>query len=229
VHCDCSPPPPVQANCALPSNCFTGSSDPACQAGLQGGNVIFGCNSFDANSGIGPHCTGNEQDGPTGAFVSTHLGSDPNCGQLLYCFCPKPMVPVWTQPPSTGIFDPFATSVFTCQCPSGTYQPKSKSGQPLTQAGVPVCLCDYTNQPPKATDDPSKQCDINLVKNSCPANEILVGTKCVQECPPNEGMTLQGACCDPALISSCGQCCPSNTVPDPATGGCTPPRQPIAQ
>jgi hypothetical protein len=224
VHCGCSnPPPPVQANCALPSTCFTGSSDPACQTG----NAIMGCSNFLGSlPGAGPHCTGNEQDGANGAFVSTHIG-DPNCGALLYCFCPKPLVPTWTSvPPLPGTFgNPLYSGVFTCLCPSGTYQARTASGEPMTSAGVPVCLCDYTNQPPKVTDNPQDMCPLNLL-GPCQAGQISRNGRCITPCSdPTKGMTQDGACCDPSMVTACGQCCPPRTIPNPANGSCWTPGQ----
>lgn len=217
VHCGCSnPPPPRQANCAVPTTCFTGSSDPAC----QGSNVILGC--LPQVDNFPPICPGNAQPTSGGTFVSTQTG-DSSCPQTLYCFCPLPMVPVWTTPPPPSSFDPSPVGMFTCQCPSGTYQAKSKSGQPLTEGGVPVCLCDYTNQPPKVTDDPGQMCNINLVGKPCPSGQIQLGQNCVTPCAdPTKGMTMDGACCDPTQMTSCGQCCPPDTTPNPVNGSCMP-------
>jgi hypothetical protein len=198
ANCSCSPPPPVQANCALPTTCVPGSSDPACQGG------IFAL-------------TGNEQDGPTGAFVSTHLGSDPNCGALLYCFCPKPLVPKWTngsKPGNGNIFGTDNNGMFTCACPDSTRQVG-------TAGGIPICLCDYTNQPPKVGDTPQEQCPINLV-GSCKPNQIVVAGKCVTPCSdPTMGMTPDGACCDPNQVTACGQCCGPGKRP--VNGSCVGP------
>jgi hypothetical protein len=191
VHCNCTPPPPVQANCALPTTCQYGSSDPACQ------------------NGIGP--IGLEQDGSSGAFVSVHLGTDPNCGALLYCFCPKPLVPTWTG--SHGIGAITDTGMFTCACPDGTRQVG-------VQAGVPVCLCNITNFPPKIADNIVDMCSLNLL-GKCQPNQIVVKGKCVTPCAnPAMGMTPDGACCDPNQISACGQCCPPHWTPNPVNGGC---------
>jgi len=217
VHCGCSnPPPPKQANCSLPPTCFTGSSDPAC----QDGNVILGC--MPSGGILPPICPGQAQPTSGGTFVSEQTG-DSSCPQMLYCFCPQPLVPIWTTPPAPNSFDPNATGVFTCQCPSGTYQAKSKSGQPLTAQGVPVCLCDYTNQPPKVTNDPSQMCNINILGQPCPTGQTRLGQKCVTPCAdPTKGMTMDGACCDPTQMTSCGQCCPPGTTPNPVNGSCMP-------
>jgi hypothetical protein len=208
AHCkNCTPPPPVQANCALPTTCFTGSSDPACQMN----NTISGCYTF-----LGATvCPGSEQDGPSGAFVSTHIG-DSECGALLYCFCPKPLVPTWTSVPPLppGFTNPAAAGVFTCACPDGTHQ----AG---TAGGIPICLCDYTNQPPKVADTPQGMCPINLL-GSCKPNQIVIGGKCVTPCSdPTMGMTPDGACCDPNQVTSCGQCCGPGKRP--VNGSCVGP------
>jgi hypothetical protein len=219
VHCGCSnPPPPKLADCALPSNCFTGSSDPACQTG----NAILGCIQTNFGGQSVQLCPGQAQPTSGGTYVSEQTG-DPNCPQTLYCFCPLPLVPVWTTPPAGNGFDPNPVGVFTCECPSGTYQATSKSGQPLTSAGVPVCLCDYTNQPPKIGSDPSQMCNINILGQPCPNGQTRLGNKCVTPCTdPTKGMTMDGACCDPTQMSSCGQCCPPGTTPNPISGSCMP-------
>ena len=208
AHCqNCTPPPPIQANCSLPTTCFTGSSDPKCNMT----NTIPGCSTILGTT----ICPGNEQDGPTGTFVSAHQG-DSECGALLYCFCPKPLVPTWTTVPPMppGFTNPAATGVFTCACPDGTYQ----AG---TAGGIPLCLCDYTNKPPKVGNTPQEQCPMNLL-GPCKANQIVVAGKCVTPCSdPTMGMTPDGACCDPNQVTSCGQCCPPGTRP--VNGSCVGP------
>jgi len=200
AHCSCSPPPPVQANCALPTTCVLNSSDPACKGGIYA-------------------ITGHEQDGPNGAFVSTTLGNDPNCGALLYCVCPKPLVPIWTDGsapsnPSAGKVFGSGDGMFTCACPNGTHQ----AG---TAGGIPICLCDYTNQPPKVADTLRGMCPINLL-GSCKPNQIVVGGSCVTPCSdPTMGMTPDGTCCDPNQVTSCGQCCKLGTRP--VNGSCVGP------
>jgi hypothetical protein len=212
VHCGCStPPPPVQANCALPTTCFVGSSDPACQTN----NAILGCltvGGTPVSLGGMPVCTGHEQDGPTGAFVTTQVG-DPNCPTLHYCFCPKPLVPTWTSAgPSFG--NSVDSGVFTCACPDGTYQ----AG---TAGGIPICLCDFTNQPPKVADTPQGMCPMNLL-GPCQPGQIVRNGQCINPCSdPTKGMTQDGACCDPNQITACGQCCPPRTTP--VNGTCVAP------
>lgn len=200
VNCNnCTPPPPIQANCALPTNCFVGSSDPACQTQ----NTIPGCYHI---AGI-TDCPGTENDEPNGAFVSAQIG-DSNCPTTLYCFCPKPLVPTWTSVPNLppSFQSPSQTGVFTCACPDGSYQ----AG---TAGGIPICLCDYTNKPPKVGDTPQERCPINLL-GSCQPNQIVVNGQCVSPCSdPSMGMTPDGACCDPNQVTACGQCCPPGTRP----------------
>jgi hypothetical protein len=206
VNCNsCTPPPPIQANCALPTNCFIGSSDPACQTN----NAIPGCltvGGTQVSIAGNPICPGNERDGPTGAFVSTQVG-DSSCPTLLYCFCPKPLVPTWTSA-GPGFGNSVDSGVFTCACPDGTYQ----AG---TAGGIPICLCDYTNQPPKVADTPQGMCPMNLL-GSCQSNQIVLNGKCVTPCSdPSMGMTPDGGCCDPNLVTNCGQCCPPGSTPEP--------------
>lgn len=200
AHCkNCSPPPPVQANCSLPTTCFSDSSDPNCNMT----NTISGCYTF-----LGATiCPGSENDNSTGSFVSTHIG-DSECGALLYCFCPKPLVPTWTKVPPMppGFTDPTAHGVFTCACPDGTRQVG-------TAGGIPLCLCDYTNLPPKVGDTAQERCPINIL-GPCKPDQIVVGGKCVTPCSdPTKGMTPDGACCDPNQVTSCGQCCRPGTRP----------------
>jgi hypothetical protein len=211
VNCNnCTPPPPIQADCALPSNCFVGSSDPACQTD----NAITGCITV-INTTL---CPASENPGPTGTFVSEPTG-DANCPTLRYCFCPKPLVPTWTPMPSLppGFSNASQTNVFTCACPDGTYQ----AG---TAGGLPICLCDYTNVPPKVADTPQGMCPMNLL-GSCQANQIVLNGECVTPCSdPTKGMTPDGACCDPNQVTDCGQCCPPGSRPEP-NGTCFTPGQ----
>jgi hypothetical protein len=239
----CTPPPPIQANCALPANCYVGSSDPACQGnviaacptptstgGLGGLGNLFGGSSGGAGGlpglfGLGPACPASVQNGPTGAFASTTT-RDPNCPQVLFCFCPKPLVPTWTTPPpgpppgqqcTSGSCFPWPTgpAIFTCACPPGT----SQSG---VAGGLPVCRCPYTGVQPVATDDPSQMCPPVNILGSCQPNQVVVNGKCVTPCSdPGMGMTPDGACCDPNLMTSCGECCKSGTIP--VNGTCVAP------
>ena len=151
-------------------------------------------------------CPGSENDGPNGAFVSTQVG-DSNCPTLLYCYCPKPLVPTWTSvPPLPPSFsNPLDTGVFTCACPDGTWQ----AG---TAGGVPICLCDYTNQPPKVADTPQGRCPMNLL-GSCQPNQIVMNGDASRHSDPSMGMTPDGACCDPNQLTACGQCCGPGTRP----------------
>ena len=208
AHCqNCTPPPPVQANCSLPTTCFSDSSDPNCNMT----NTISGCLTV-AGFQV---CPGTENDTAAGAFVSTHIG-DSECGALLYCFCPKPLVPTWTSVPPAppGFTNPAAHGVFTCACPDGTRQVG-------TSGGIPLCLCDYTNVPPKVGDTPQEQCPINLT-GPCKPDQIVIAGKCVTPCSdPTMGMTPDGACCDPNQVTSCGQCCPPGTRP--VNGSCVGP------
>ena len=208
VNCNsCTPPPPIPANCSLPANCFIGSSDPACQAN----NVIPGCSTIEFGGVQNQICPGSEQDGPNGAFVTATTGN-PDCPTTLYCFCPKPLVPTWPpvappQPSSGSSFPSGSTGVFTCACPDGSYQ----AG---TAGGIPICLCDYTNQPPKVGDTPQERCPINLLGNCQPGQITTQSGKCVTPCSdPSMGMTPDGSCCDPNQVTACGQCCKAGTRP----------------
>ena len=202
VNCNnCTPPPPVQADCALPSNCFVGSSDPACQTN----NAITGCVTV-INATI---CPASENPEPTGTFVTEPTG-DSSCPTVRYCFCPKPLVPTWTPMPSLppGFSNASQTNVFTCACPDGTYQAGAAGG-------LPICLCDYTNVPPQVADTPQGRCPMNLL-GSCQPNQIVLNGKCVTPCSdPSMGMTPDGGCCDPNLVTDCGQCCPHGSTPEP--------------
>lgn len=208
VNCNnCTPPPPIPANCALPPSCFIGSSDPACQAN----NVIPGCSTISIGGVQNQICPGSEQPGPNGAFVTATTGNS-DCPTTLYCFCPKPLVPTWppvAQPQQSGgsSFSGSNTGVFTCACPDGSYQ----AG---TAGGIPICLCDYTNKPPKVGDTPQDRCPINLLGNCQPGQITTQSGKCVTPCSdPTMGMTPDGSCCDPNQVSACGQCCKPGTRP----------------
>jgi hypothetical protein len=190
--CNCTPPPPIRANCALPVD----------------------QNTIMRGPGITPT---REVDGATGAFVSGGGDTDDghgHCGPVIFCFCPKPLVPTWKVDPlldSSGNIQ-----VFFCACPSGTHQ----TG---VVGGLPMCLCDNSNQPPNGPDSLFGMCP----PPDCAKPQIKIGSKCVTPCAdPTKGMTNDGSCCDPTQVTSCGMCCPPGTTPDPATASCVGPPQP---
>lgn len=220
--CTCTPPPPIMANCSQSnSNCGDWEdADPAC----QGQNTILAGTNGSNIPGYTPVTVSTSAGGTlvtTGGNSSDGAG---HCSPVSYCFCPAPMVPTWTFDYPYVVANGWSESgsqfyIFSCACPSGTHAAAN------SPTGLTGCLCDNTNQP---ADFAPHLFTGMCPPAACPAGQVrLSGTgNCVTPCSdPSEGMTLDGACCNPAQLTSCGTCCPPGTTPDPATGTCIPPQQ----
>jgi hypothetical protein len=213
--CGCTPPPPVAGNCS-PSAAACGDynanqNSPECQ------NAIYG------RLGDNPPPVVTQQLSNGTLIVNVVDGWDGHsatCSPDSYCFCPSPMqvvaVPNYQ---ADGGNTNNGYVIYVCECPPGT-KAAQQSGP-----GADVCLCDNTGLPAvppvKSTTNPEASiCPIPLTGIPCPNGEQYLGGKCVKECSnPNEGMTIDGACCDPAHMTSCGICCPPGTTPEP-DGSC---------
>lgn len=191
----------------------------------SGSGLNFVCNSdgglWPMDCGYGPCTSG---DGSIqcqtatggGQICGSIVGGDPNNGgvNIVACDCPAPRQ--MTQHTGVdGYGDPWP--YFTCDCPQGT----SPAG-----AG---CLCDTTHQPPqpvgvKTTINPEGvACPPPFLGQPCPQGQVNLGGTCIPPCSnPSQGMTLNGACCDPSQVTSCGFCCPPGTMPDPVNATCIP-------
>jgi hypothetical protein len=201
----CSGPPNVTWVSCMPQPC-TGS----------GCNGLPGLATEDC--GTGPCATGygSVQCSPataSGQVCEIVVGSDPGNGGLnIYaCDCPAPR----QMTPHTGRDgDGSPWPYYTCDCPS-----------PSVSVGV-GCLCSNSDQPPqqagvKTTTNPEGQvCPPPFLGKPCPEGQQNFDGNCVPICPSNEGMTLNGTCCDPSQVTACGFCCPAHTIPDPSTGTC---------
>jgi hypothetical protein len=212
--CHCTPPPPTLANCTPPIDTCTdyGTVDPSKRPECQ--NAIYG----NTNKGYVPVV---ETPEANGTLVT--LGADSNCAGDMYCFCPSPMSVV-------AVPNAFANGgnenngyvMYVCECPKGT-KPAGTSG-----ALAEVCICDDTGLPAvptvKTTTNPdASACPPSLTGKSCATGQVNYFGKCITPCSnPSEGLTLDGGCCDPTQVTSCGQCCPPGTTPNPATGSCEP-------
>jgi hypothetical protein len=222
--CTCTAPPPVMANCAQSNSTNCGSfnsNDAACLGEGPQGNVILAGPNGQTLPGSEPV---NVITGPAGTIVTSGgVGSDGHghCAPVSVCTCPQPMVPTWTQDYVYGLANGFQVDgpqvyIFSCNCPAGTH-----TGG--TVNGTSVCLCDGTNLAPQPPDTFGGMCP----PASCSPQQISLGGKCVTPCSnPAEGMTADGACCDPAQVTSCGMCCPPGTTPDPTSGSCVKPQVP---
>jgi hypothetical protein len=225
--CSCSPPPPTVADCAQ-SNAKCDNSnnqDLACVgAGPQGQFTIM--QGYDPKTNtihnISPYYPAQQYQTSGGTLVTTTYG----CGGMSYCFCPKPMEATWTLDVPQNNANPNNCSVcannypwyvFSCNCPGGTHA--DPSGALVN--GISVCLCDKTNQPadfnPESFGGPCPP-------PACPTGQVRLSSNgnCVTPCSdPTKGMTMDGACCDPARVTACGFCCPGHTLPNPLAGTCT--------
>ena len=217
--CGCpAPPPPAVANCASIDVKKCEDNKSAC---IPSGSIGATCPKPPCWDPYAPW------DGTllvlttsSGTYVSTvpaWADGECNSGQQS-CFCPKPMNPAWREIPNPDSSDP--EYAFSCDCPDGTHPGALMNG-------ISSCLCDNTNQPAILT---------GLAINgmcpppACPAGQTRFGGNgpCVTPCSdPSQGMAFDGSCCNPAQMTSCGECCPPTTVPDPKSGTCVPrPQQP---
>ncbi len=212
--CGCTPPTPVAANCTPPIEECTGyganPNDPACA------NAIYGQNGVNPPPVITKSVAGGTM------VISVTDGWDGHsqyCSPDTYCFCPAPMQVV----PEPNYYQDGGNInngyvMYVCECPSGTTAAGTSGGL------AEVCMC-----PDGRPAVPSQVSLLNPTGSicppivTCPTGQEMIGGKCVTPCSnPNEGMTMSGACCDPNQVTSCGQCCPPGTIPDPTDGTCIP-------
>lgn len=229
--CRCTPGPATQADCTQQSAAPCGNYNSTSCLNLP--------NSIQAQEPNGANNPANTTyppitivNGPSGTLVSqggpTNGGA--GCLPLSYCFCPKPMVPTWSENYPNLENTGNATYIFSCNCPSGTHAAGAHNG-------ISVCLCDGTNEAPKLSSSPGGMCPPapppscgkgmtriggKCVK-SCTEGQVRINGKCVTPCSdPTQAMTADGVCCSPTQVSSCGTCCPSGFAPNPTTGSCSP-------
>jgi hypothetical protein len=224
----CQQPPPVQANCTPPAECYNMQNDPSLYQTCQN---ILQYNTEGPNDGYFPV---QETQAPDGSWVVvtgiSGSGALKTCDPGQYCICPSPMTVVNVREYGYGGYTDWWYA--TCACPQGT-KPLKPSG-PLAY----VCICDSTGLPAVPPDwgqpvtpggnnlNPTHSiCPTPLTGVPCPvAGQIRVNNnKCVAPCTkPGEVMTPDGVCCDPNHVAECGQCCGDGMVPNPANGTCMP-------
>jgi hypothetical protein len=204
--CGCHPPTPVAANCAAPTYCADSPAEankPECQG------VILGSPSNPPSYIVHGQVVVDVVDGWDGHSYW--------CSPDRYCFCPPPL----TLAPIPVNYLGDGTVMFTCQCPGGS-APAAKTGP-----GAEICICQNTGlvavPPVKTTTNPeASPCPIPLTGIPCPNGQTRINGNCVTPCSdPTQGMTTDGACCDPSQVTSCGMCCPPGTTPEP-NGTCLP-------
>jgi len=225
--CDCTRPPPRVANCAsidvkkCEGKAFIDRMHyPECRASGSIGNS--NPNGTNSGSYMQPWQ-------PTLSVTTTSEGTlveqlppsaaGTGCDPVQYCFCPAPMKADWQQVPNPDSGD--NRYVFACECPDGTHPGATMPN------GISSCLCDDTNQPAILT---GLALQGMCPPPACPPGQTRLGGvgDCVTPCSdPSQGMAFDGSCCNPAQMTSCGECCPPSTVPDPKSGTCLPrPQQP---
>jgi hypothetical protein len=226
--CTCTRPPPTVATCAAVNkvceqHIYTEWHNyPECQ-GIGGLNSIFNTNPNGTNSGgyMQPWQTSlSVQSTPAGTLVEQlpPTAEGTGCEGVRYCFCPAPMKPNWVHVPNPGSDRDFY--VFACDCPEGTHPGA------VMPNGISSCLCDNTNQPAMLN---GLAVHGICPPPACPAGQVRMtdDSPCVTPCAdPKQGMAFDGSCCDPKQMSSCGKCCPPDTLPNPQTGSCEPRPQP---
>jgi hypothetical protein len=219
--CECTPPPPQIANCASVDlkkcqneDYLKTLSDPACGASNSIGNSNQQCKNFSYMKDVQYtySCTTTSEGTLVQALPPTAEGT--GCNPVYYCFCPAGMTPAWPEVANPNSSD--KRYAFACNCPDGTHPGA------VMPNGISSCLCDNTNQPAILS---------GLAINgmcpppACPEGQTRLGGDgpCVTPCAdPKQGMAFDGSCCDPAQMSSCGKCCPLDTVPNAQTGSCEP-------
>lgn len=223
VGCNCTRPPPQTANCTSidvkkckEDHSYSGIWNPAC---IPVGSMVYGNpnwlnGTWDTSSSVA------KAESPEGTLAilmpPTHEGT--GCAPVQSCFCPKPMVPVWHHVPNP---DGDNLYVFSCDCPYEADNPDHQTHPgPWLVKGISQCLCDNTGQPANFGFAPFGMCP----PAACPAGQTrLPNGECVTPCSdPTQGMAFDGSCCNPTQMTSCGQCCPPATIPDPKSGTCVP-------
>ncbi len=226
IQCDCKRPPPQTATCASidvkkckEDHDYSGIWNPAC---IPNGSIA-NCNpnwQQCGYAGYGPSVAKVESPEGTLAVQLPPTAEGTGCDAVQSCFCPAGMNPTWHEVPNPGSGD--HRYIFSCDCP---YDPKDPDHQthpgPLLPNGISQCLCNNTNQPANFGFAPFGMCP----PPACPAGQtrLSLDGECVTPCAdPSQGMAFDGSCCNPAQMTSCGQCCPPTTIPDPKTGSCVP-------
>jgi hypothetical protein len=234
----CTPSPPAVADCAATNaDCETASTN----------NIYTNPTAQQLTcTGTGPQGQSTFLAGPNGVYIpgagipavqqvtsstgTSVIGTRDSCGSISYCFCPKPMVPTWTPDAPENFTNPNNCTVcqgnapwyiFSCNCPGGTHPDPSG----LTVEGISVCLCDGTTN--QVANLSSEALFGPCPPPACPTGQVRPSGmgKCVTPCSnPTMGMTPDGACCDPNLVTDCGQCCPQGSTPEP-NGTCFTPGQ----
>jgi hypothetical protein len=218
--CACQRPAPRTAQCPSidPAKCQSKDyiqqlRDPTC---IPAGSIA-NCNPNYQQcgyAGYAPSVVKTET--PEGTLVMQVPPSAEGTGcndAVQSCFCPKPMKPQWHEVANPGSGD--HRYIFSCDCPEGTH-----AGATMP-TGISSCLCDQTNQPANLGFAPFGMCP----PPACPAGQSRLSPdgECVTPCAdPSQGMAFDGSCCNPAQMTSCGQCCPPGTLPDPKSGSCVP-------
>jgi hypothetical protein len=224
--CDCAIPSPAMVNCAAidVKTCssyggrFEQWHHPECIVPGGIANSQPNCNnsgSYMEDWQYTLSCTTTAEGTLVQALPPTAKGT--GCNGIFYCFCPAPMVAAWLQNPNPDKdWDKYA---FTCECPKDTHPGATMPN------GISSCLCDNTNKP----------ADFKSLLGMCPPPECPSGQvhwgaadgPCVTPCSdPKQGMALDGSCCNPAQMTTCGTCCAPGTIPDPKSGSCVPAPQP---
>ena len=91
------------------------------------------------------------------------------------------MQPTWLQDTAYDSSGQFY--IFTCLCPGTT----------AAVGGIPVCLCDNTNQPMQSPGSLFGMCP----PLSCGAGQVEIDNKCVATCSDPTEIMLSGGQCGP--------------------------------
>ena len=223
MGCSCTRPPPQTAACPsidvkqCKEGSYSGIWNPACIPSGSIGN----CNGKWQKCGYGdniPTVAKGESSLGTLAIQMPPTQEDTGCDPVQSCFCPKPMNATWHEVPNPGSGD--HRWVFSCDCPYEADNPDHQTYPgAMLPSGISQCLCYNTNKPAQLGFAPLGMCP----PPACPTGQTRIGGECITPCSdPTQGMAFDGSCCDPAQMTSCGQCCPVGTMPDQNSGTCVP-------
>lgn len=218
-QCECTPEAPRTASCPSydPRNCQSVDyiqqlGDPTCYPAGSIANCNTEWKSCVSYPDYAPSL--HKVETPEGTLAMILPAAIDQCGAVQSCFCPKPMIPNWHEVGNPG--RPERRYIFSCDCPEGTHPGA------MMMSGISSCLCDDTNEPANMW---GLALEGMCPPPDCPAGQVRMETEgpCVTPCAdPSQGMAFDGSCCNPTQMTSCGTCCPPDTVPDPRSGSCVP-------
>jgi hypothetical protein len=146
--------------------------------------------------------------------------------QNQFCSCPASMAwknsgGTWScSCPNSGEV-PVSGAPGICQCPGGlgVLDGACQICPAGSAAKQGICKCAIEGQTLNKSFGTQHVC-------ICPSGQTAAGKKCVPLCVGSKVLLLDGTCCTPSQVSSCGVCCADGQTPDPKSGSCVVPFTP---